>query len=337
MSAADDARTEPHVRNELLQRLPGLRDEELPFHDHEPIKEYLMREVARSNRAAAPRRSRRPLLFSMGVVAAACAVAVTFTLNGADGGEPAKAARPDPAAVQLLDRVALAAASLPKPSVRSGQFMYTKTVGHSTTLSEIPGGGGRMEAFPSDQSAERWLSVDGSAGVTTRTATGSETRPPDVGPPTLNSPTYRFLETLPTDPDQLLKVIYEDTRKQHGADSGSTTGPDQQAFVAIGDLLRSVEAPPGLSAALYRAAARIPGVVLIPESKDAAGRTGVAVARVHNTERTEWIFDKQSLRLLGSREVALEDSDWGKAGTVLTSVAVVGRGVTDRPEQLPTP
>ncbi len=332
MSATDDARTGPHVREELLQRLPGLCDGELPFDAHEPIKDYVMREVARSDRAATPRRSRRPLLLSTGVVAAACAVAVAFTLNGADGGRPAKAARPEPAAVQLLDRVALAAASLPAPSVRDGQFMYTKTVGHSTALSELPGGG--MEALPTDESAERWLSVDGSAGVTTRTATGSETRPPG-GPASLNSPTYRFLETLPTDPDQLLKVIYEDTRKQHGADSGSTTGPDQQAFVAIGDLLRSFEAPPGLSAALYRAAARIPGVVLVPESKDAAGRTGVAVARVHNHERTEWIFDKQSLQLLGSRQVALEDSHWGNAGTAVTSVAIVGRGVTDRPGQLP--
>lgn len=332
MSAADDARTERHVREELLRRLPGLRDEELPFDAREPVKRYVMREVAGSGQAAAPRRSGRPLLLSLGVVAAACAVVVAFALSGAEGGKPAKAARPEPAAVRLLDRVALAAGSLPGPSVREGQFMYTKTVGHSTALSELPGGG--MEASPVDESAERWFSVDGSVGVTTRTATGSETRPPG-GPASLNSPTYRFLETLPTDPDQLLKVIYEDTRRQHGAGSGSTTGPDQQAFVAIGDLLRSFEAPPGLSAALYRAAARIPGVVLVPESTDAAGRTGVAVARVHHHERTEWIFDRQSLQLLGSRQVVLEDSDWGRAGTAVTSVAVVARGVTDHPGRPP--
>ncbi|MDA5279997.1 CU044_5270 family protein [Streptomyces sp. Isolate_45] len=335
MNAADDARIESPTREELLQRFPGLSDEELPFGAHEPIKEHLMREVARGDLVAVPRRVRRPLLLAIGVAAAACAVAVALTMNGAGPGETVKAAPAEPAAVRLLDRLALAAASSPGPSVRNGQFMYTKTVGHSTALSEVPGGG--MEASPTDESAERWLSVDGSAGVTTRTATGSGTRPPDGGLPSLNNPTYRFLETLPTDPDRLLELIYEDTRSQHGPGSGSTTGPDQQAFVAIGDLLRGFEAPPGLSAALYRAAARIPGVVLVPESKDAAGRPGVAVAREHNHERTEWIFDKQTLRLLGAREVALRDSAWGKAGTVMTSVAIVDRGVTDLPGQLPTP
>ncbi|WSQ03527.1 CU044_5270 family protein [Streptomyces sp. NBC_01232] len=201
-------------------------------------------------------------------------------------------------------------------------------------MSEVPGGGGRMEASPTDESAEHWHSVDGSAGTTTRTVRGSETLPPD-GRPTLNGPTYRFLETLPTDPDALLHLIYEDTQMQQSPGSGSTTGPDQQAFVAIGDLLRRFQAPPGLSAALYRAAARIPGVVLVPDSKDAVGRTGVAVTRVHDNERTEWIFDKQTMRLLGERTIALGDSDWGKAGTAVTSVAIVAQAITDRPGQLP--
>ncbi|MFD3700414.1 CU044_5270 family protein [Streptomyces sp. NPDC058646] len=333
MNAADDARIEPSEHDELLRRLSGIADGDLAFRGRRPVKEHVMREITQGGRTAR-RRSRRPLFLSLGVVAAACAVAVTFTLHGSGPGQTATAARPEPAAVQLLDRVALAAGSAPAPAVRDGQFMYAKTVGHSTSLSEVAGDGGRMEAAPTDESAERWYSVDGSAGMTVRTGRGSETFPPG-GPPTLNGPTYRFLETLPTDPDALLDLIYEDTRKQHGSGSGSTTGPDQQAFVAIGDMLGRFQAPPGLSAALYRAAARIPGVVLVPESKDAAGRTGVAVARVHNGERTEWIFDKQTMRLLGARTVALKDSDWGKAGTAVTSVAVVAQGVTDRPGQLP--
>ncbi|WP_412077547.1 CU044_5270 family protein [Streptomyces xanthophaeus] len=331
MNAADDARIAPSERDELCRRLPGLSDAELPFRGHLLIKEHLMREAARGEQTA-PRRSRRPLALSLAAAAAACAVAVAFALGGNGSGARPDAARPEPAAVQLLDRVALAAATAPAPAVRDGQFMYTKTVGHSTSLTEVRGGG--MEAAPTDESAERWLSVDGSAGMVVRTATGTHRHPPE-GPPSLNGPTYRFLETLPADPDKLLELIYEDTRLNHGSGSGSTTGPDQQAFVAIGDLLRSIEAPPGLSAALYRAAARIPGVVLVPEVEDAAGRTGVAVARVHNGERTEWIFDKESLRLLGARTVVLKDNAWGKAGTAVTSVAIVARGVTDRPEQLP--
>lgn len=335
MNTADDARSAPAGEDGLVRRLPGLSDAELSFAGHHRIKEHLMRETARDERAAT-RRSGRPRALSLVAAGAACAVAVVLALGlvlGGNGpGERPGAARPEPAAVRLLDRVALAAAAAPVPAVRDGQFMYTRTVGHSTSLTEVEGGG--MEAAATDESAERWLSVDGSAGALVRSAAGTDRHLPD-GPPSLNGPTYRFLEGLPTDTDELLKVIYADARLNHGSGSGSTTGPDQQAFVAIGDLLRNVEAPPGLSAALYRAAARIPGVVLVPEAKDAAGRTGVAVARVHRGERTEWIFDKQSLRLLGARTVVLEDGSWGKAGTVVTSVAVVARGVTDRPGQPP--
>ncbi|WP_435804348.1 hypothetical protein [Streptomyces hirsutus] len=59
----------------------------------------------------------------------------------------------------------------------------------------------------------------------------------------------------------------------------------------------------------------------------AAGRHGVAVARTHDGERTEWIFDKSTARLLGERTVLLEDNAWGKAGTVVTSVALIGSGI----------
>ncbi|MFF3862637.1 CU044_5270 family protein [Streptomyces sp. NPDC002209] len=334
MNAADDARLDPSEGAEIIRRLPGLADTDLPFSGHRRIKEHLMRETAGDAR---PARTpiRRPLALFLAAGAATCAVAlaVTFGVNSFDERPPV--ARPEPAAVQLLDRVALAAQEVPAPTVRDGQFLYTKTTGHSTSLSETAGGG--MEAARTDESAERWVSVDGTAGTLTRNAKGNATDPArGKDKASLNGPTYRFLEALPTDPDRLLETIYADTRLNHGADSGSTTGPDQEAFVAIGDLLRTVEAPPGVSAALYRAAARIPGVILVPEATDAAGRTGVAIARVHKGERTEWIFDKGSLRLLGERTVLLKDSAWGKAGTPVTSVAIVGRGVVDRAGQTPT-
>ncbi|RSS72785.1 CU044_5270 family protein [Streptomyces sp. WAC06614] len=266
-------------------------------------------------------------------------MAVVLTWSGGTGSEspkgPLPAAAPDPAAVQLLDRAALAAHEQPAPPVRDGQYLYTRTTGHSTGLSETQNR--QMEASRTDESAERWVSVDGSAGTVTRTARGTTTDPArGTTGATLNGPTYRFLESLPTDPDRLLSLIYSDTRRNHGPGSGSTTGPDQQAFVAIGDLLRTVEAPPGVSAALYRAAARIPGVVLVPEATDAAGRPGVAVARSHNGERTEWIFDRQTLRLLGERTVLLKNSVWGPQGTPVTSVAILSRGITNHPGEPPT-
>ncbi|RST04877.1 hypothetical protein EF910_15440 [Streptomyces sp. WAC07149] len=318
--------------DEPLGPLPGLSDAELPFPGRARLREHLVREA---HSAPAPARPRRRAALLLAAGAAACAVTLAVTLGAAGPGGPPAAAPPDPAAVRLLDRVALTAQEAPAPAVRDGQFLYTRTTGHSTALSEVPGGA--MEASRTDESGERWLSVDGSAAPVERTAEGGTRTLPWDGEnrATLNSPTYRFLESLPTDPGRLLELIYADTRLNHGPGSGSTLGPDQAAFVAIGDLLRQVEAPPGVSAALYRAAARIPGVVLVPEATDAAGRTGVAVARVHGGERTEWIFDRSSLRLLGERTVLLEDGAWGKAGTAVTSVAVVGRGVSDRAGETP--
>ncbi|MEU6893073.1 CU044_5270 family protein [Streptomyces sp. NPDC046557] len=338
MNAPEDpSPTGAFDRAEVIRILPGLSDGELPFHGHDRVKEHLMRETARSTQATTVNTPlyRRPLTRILVAGAAVCAVVLAVTLGVGRSGKHATAAPPEPAAVRLLDRVALAAQAVPAPTVRDGQFLYTKTLGHSTSLSETAGGG--MEAAPTDESAERWVSVDGTAGTLTRGARGSRTDPaPGKDKAGLGEPTYRFLETLPTDPDRLLAAIYADTRLNHGVGSGSTTGPDQEAFVAIGDLLRTVEAPPGVGAALYRAAGRIPGVVLVPRATDAAGRTGIAVARVHNGERTEWIFDQDGLRLLGERTVLLKDSVWGKAGTPVTSVAIVARGVTDRAGQVPT-
>ncbi len=62
------------------------------------------------------------------------------------------------------------------------------------------------------------------------------------------------------------------------AGQGHGPGPAAEAFTTIGDLLGESIAPPEVSAALYRAAALIPGVTVVPDAVDAAGRHGVAVA-----------------------------------------------------------
>ncbi|MFD3659579.1 hypothetical protein ACFWVF_03095 [Streptomyces sp. NPDC058659] len=105
--------------------------------------------------------------------------------------------------------------------------------------------------------------------------------------------------------------------------------------MTIGDLLREQLAPPKVSAALYKASARIPGVTVVGDTVDAAGRHGVAVARVHAGERTEWIFDKKTLDFLGERGVMVEDTAWGTSGQVTATTAVLSRGVTDKTGENP--
>jgi len=74
------------------------------------------------------------------------------------------------------------------------------------------------------------------------------------------------------------------------------------AFTTIGDLLDQSIAPPAVSAALYRAAALIPGVTVVQHVKDAIGRPGVAVAFAFRGTTSEWIFDCKTLLWLGERE-----------------------------------
>ncbi|WP_326680839.1 CU044_5270 family protein [Streptomyces sp. NBC_01237] len=285
-----------------------------------------------------PARSYRPMLrpgkrwgLALGTAVAAAASIAVLSLGSGSPAAPAKVPPASAASVQLLERAALVAAATPQTKARAGQYTYIKTVGHTSVLSETKTG--EMALLRQDEGMEQWTSVDGSAQTLQR-KNGSDTLlPGNPGQGNLNSPTYNLLDGLPTDPEALLKRISDDAEENHGAGSESTTGPHQEAFVTIGDLLRNGGTPPDTTAALYRAAALIPGVDVVPDAVDAAGRHGVAVARTHDGERIEWIFDESTVRLLGERTVLVEDNAWGKAGTVVTSVALIDSGIVDEAGQ----
>ena len=145
---------------------------------------------------------------------------------------------------------------------------------------------------------ERGITATGHMSSSTFSAQQPGVKCPNIG--CLNDPTYRLLQTLPTNPHALLAMIYRIER-------GHGPGPAQEAFVTIGDLLRNTIAPPKVAAALYRAAALIPGVTLVPDATDAIGRHGVAVARigpgVDGGVREELIFSRATLQLIGERTV----------------------------------
>jgi DNA-directed RNA polymerase specialized sigma24 family protein len=150
-------------------------------------------------------------------------------------------------------------------------------------------------------------------------ANGVHIKCPYLG--SLNDPSYRLLQPLPTDPRALLNLIYKQT-------AGAGQSPDQEAFTTIGDLLRESIAPPDVSAALFRAAALIPGVTVVHNAVDAAGRRGVAVAFTFNGERSEWIFDKHTFHLLG--ELDFVD------GTLTGKSAIITRAFVDHLGQVPS-
>ncbi|QTA36824.1 CU044_5270 family protein [Streptomyces sp. CA-256286] len=295
---------------------------------------HFLSEIDRQTQA----RSYRPMLrpgkrwsLALGTAVAAAASVAVLSLGSGSPAAPGKVPPASAASVQLLERAALVAAATPQTKARAGQYTYIKTVGHTSVLSETKTG--EMALLRQDEGMEQWTAVDGSAQTLQRRNGSDAVLPGTPGQGNLNSPTYNLLDGLPTDPEALLKHISDDAEENHGAGSESTTGPHQEAFVTIGDLLRTGGTPPDTTAALYRAAALIPGVDIVPDAVDAAGRHGVAVARTHDGERIEWIFDESTVRLLGERTVLVEDNAWGKAGTVVTSVALIDSGIVDEAGQ----
>ncbi|MFF5449545.1 CU044_5270 family protein [Streptomyces sp. NPDC012888] len=244
---------------------------------------------------------------------------------------------------QLLDRISLAAASSPasgSAAVRADQFLY---VGSKTATTYVRTVGSKSELVSEElHMRHQWNSPDGTKGWLIEPGnTGPEgvtlEGPDETGrtpQPSLNSPSHDYLVALPTDPDALLRRIYQET-------AGRGNGPDQQAFTTIGDLLRGSHPPAALTAALYKAAAKIPGVVTVDDAVDAAGRHGIAVARLdeQSGQREEWIFDRGTLAFLGERTVQVkgESGEQGliKPGTVVFTAAVMTRAVVDRVKQMP--
>ncbi|MFJ6810013.1 CU044_5270 family protein [Streptomyces anulatus] len=228
---------------------------------------------------------------------------------------------------------AAARAELPEPG--PGQFLYIRS--EVSWLVSWEGADGKNRSYvDAIHPREVWMSPDGDKGWLMEPykkdidRDGITLDDPEGGERTINSPSYDYLRTLPTDPDLLLKKIYDETR-------GMGNGPDQQAFTTIGDLLGEQVVPPKLAAGLYRAAARIPGVVLVDDSVDAAGRHGVAIARTDETDgaRTEWIFDRETYTYLGERTVQTRDVEGVRAGTVRGHSAVTDRAVVDAVKQRP--
>ncbi|MFJ2788847.1 MULTISPECIES: CU044_5270 family protein [unclassified Streptomyces] len=282
------------------------------------------------------------------VVACAMVAGVAvFALQEAPAGGPDRSQvgqRAPGGAGQVLTRAALAAAAAPPPDVRADGYVYVRSlVAHAGRAAS-----GGAAALPAVHRREVWLSADGSRAGLLREPGAADVelgaRAPvyeldhrgatprkttiDMAPPSVTHPTHAYVATLPTDPDALLRLI----RAETGRAGGDT---DQRAFTAIGTLLAETWAPPKVTAALYEAAARVPGVTVLPSAKDAAGREGVAVARTSGGAQTQWIFDRATSAFLGERTVLTEATSAGPAGTVLGVSAVLAKAAATAPGELP--
>jgi hypothetical protein len=134
---------------------------------------------------------------------------------------------------------------------------------------------------------------------------------------------------LPTDPKALRGLI--EARKIPGIHEPPG---EADTFEAIGEMLRETDLRPALRAAIYEVAAELPGVELLGEVRDPAGRRGVGVAFTDRRRgnRHELIFDPANSALLGEREVVV--GGWSKglqvpAGTVVGYASYLEARVVD--------
>ncbi len=245
--------------------------------------------------------------------AAAAAVAVAAVgayalIGGVD--------RPDTAAAAVLHTAAVTARSQPGPApLAVGQYQYVKSEG--VQLASALLANGSTVNSRSSIVREVWMGAHSRVRETVGnpefvTEKDRQTWI-DAGRPTFIQPgafredldPYKPLD-LPTDP----AILYAKLKLQA---VGHGTGIYNEMFVLVGDDLRETATLPAVRAALYEVAARIPGVELVGDVTDSAGRHGVAVAMIDAKSHTRQvlILDPRTSRLLGEEETVTAGNQFG--------------------------
>ncbi|MEU6835062.1 CU044_5270 family protein [Streptomyces rubiginosohelvolus] len=331
-------------RAELARLLPPAPGTDLPPGRHEHHRERLMNLIdddtarargrtgadAQDRARGRPDRSRllRPS-FLAPATALAVAGALVLGYSAQNGGPAGTSGTGETRSVsQVLLRISDAAGKGEALPVRDDQFLYTRGTGREVDLTS-----GKAVVGPLEESESWYSQKPGPQKKLGLSRVNGETLPinAELGDsegtrPGLFRPTYRWLSTLPTDPQELLDYLSEITPKFEGEDR------DQALFEAIGGLIGGPVLPPGTAAALYKAAALIPGVTEAPDAVDALGREGVGIARedARSSERTEWVFDPDGLSFLGWRSYLTKDTEYGKKGDLLGDSAVIETAVVDK-------
>lgn len=134
------------------------------------------------------------------------------------------------------------------------------------------------------------------------------------------------LATLPRDPQTLLRHLYS-------VNPGSGVSNDGKAFNLIIDVLTTGFVPADLRAALYKAAALIPGVSVTERDTTMDGRTGVSIGRTEskNASRQDIIIDPNNGLVIGQRLVLLKGDLGFPAGTAIGSTSVTTTVVDSAP------
>ncbi|WP_329245455.1 CU044_5270 family protein [Actinoallomurus sp. NBC_01490] len=332
--------------------LPDLRAEE----------ERLMAAIAGSAPARrTSRRTGRRVFVRIGVagglsaaaVAAVVAVSVDSAPRPSPPGPVPTSAAPAPlpksvapvAVVQTLDHAAEAALHQPELHPRPGQFLVFRSQSMEQVESNSRHGYAR---YLSNTRRTIWLPVSGDATggvdegqvlppkaypgwpIPPEARTGQGSYGPDRlvdydGTADYLRTDYTHLSRLPTDTAGMRQHLYY--RAAEGV------AGDRDAWQRVGSMLTNAYMPTAQRAALFRAAATIPGVKAVASAKDAVGREGVAVAMTDPGlgTRQEYIFDRNTYLYLGARTVIVNAAKArGPKGGITESTAQLSVQVADK-------
>jgi hypothetical protein len=308
------------------------------------LQAAMRRETRAQRKRMRPWTSWRPRRLQIAAVALAAgtALAVAAFVRSNATTEPALAAGP------LLHRLARVAAAQQQQIPGPGQYLYTTSRALTEADTALPGGVYCRAVF--EQYRQNWIAANGEglfretdgpahySSARERNACASAPRQRAGTSNTWAAPGCLSINPvplagLPRDPAQLR------ARLLTGRVEGGRPGP-AEAFTQVGDLLRETDAPSSLRAALYLAAAGLPGVKSLGTVSDKLGRRGVGLALDSDAIRHELIFSASTSALLAEQSVLVGRTATSHAapGTVLDWSAYTAGVLTDElPSKPPLP
>ncbi|MEU4681389.1 CU044_5270 family protein [Micromonospora sp. NPDC023737] len=248
----------------------------------------------RSRRSVRHRRPVRRLMmagWATASVAAAIAAVLVLAPDKIGGQVPAANAE----AAQVLHNAATAALRLPDVEPRPDQFVYTKSrSGGSTQETWLSVDGtrdGLVRQTPADELES--YPVPGCRDGRAATTKGGRMDPEQTEPCT---PTPAYLPDLPTDPDAMLDYLNDN----HSGESGDPNAMGKDVY----ELIATKYLRPEARAALYQAAAKIPGLRAVPDVKDGAGRPGIGITWSSEGKTGVLVFDASTYAFLGMADTS---------------------------------
>ncbi len=308
-------------RDELARLLPELVEMDLPSDRQRQLQEFVMSQIHQDRRAAegAPRHvPKRRLVFATSALAAVAVAAVAMGTGGFGGrdtdgstgfggrGTDGSTATELSPVAHTLELAADYAAARPFTPPRPDQWIYIEN--RNTAPSALAKDKGQKPVV----TEQTWLRADGKK----MSGFNPETGKLDIWD---QDNDYPALSTLPTDPQELLTLLREALEAPPSSAPGDrqpprwiiASTPDEWnglLFRRIAGILENNLLPPDVTAALWRAAALVPGVTQAPGTINVNGRRVIAVGRIQDGWRFEQLLlDPDTHEFVGYRSVAVKD------------------------------